>query len=63
MSSIGGFEFTRHPARLPALSGTRELQHHRVAIVGGGPVGLGLALALARWGVPSLVIESDHTVC
>jgi 3-(3-hydroxy-phenyl)propionate hydroxylase len=63
MSSIGGFEFTRHPARLPALTGTREMQRHRVAIVGGGPVGLGLALALARWGVPSVVIESDHTVC
>ena len=63
MSRIGSFEFTRHEARVPALSGTRELQRHRVAIVGGGPVGLGLALALARWGVPSVVIESDLTVC
>lgn len=35
---------------------------HPVAIVGGGPVGLELALELARHGVRSVVIEADATV-
>jgi len=36
---------------------------HRAAIVGGGPIGLSLALGLARYGVPSVVLEADDTVC
>lgn len=35
----------------------------RVAIVGGGPVGLATALGLARQGVASTVIEADDSVC
>ncbi len=30
----------------------------RVAIVGGGPVGLALSLVLARYGVPALILEA-----
>ncbi|HPU50059.1 MAG TPA: FAD-dependent monooxygenase [Burkholderiaceae bacterium] len=63
MSRIGSFEFFRHPTRVPPLQGGREAQRHRVVIAGGGPVGLGLALALSRWGIASVVIEADHTVC
>jgi 3-(3-hydroxy-phenyl)propionate hydroxylase len=37
-------------------------QRHAVAIVGGGPVGLALALDLARRGVASVVIEADDAV-
>lgn len=38
-------------------------QHVRVAIVGGGPVGLATALGLARQGIDSIVIEADDSVC
>jgi 3-(3-hydroxy-phenyl)propionate hydroxylase len=38
-------------------------QHARVAIVGGGPVGLAAALGLARQGIRSIVIEADDSVC
>lgn len=33
-------------------------QEERIVIVGGGPVGLALSLILARYGVPSVVLES-----
>jgi 3-(3-hydroxy-phenyl)propionate hydroxylase len=33
-----------------------------VLIVGAGPTGLSAALALARWGVPTVVIDEDATV-
>jgi 3-(3-hydroxy-phenyl)propionate hydroxylase len=61
--TIGPFSFVEHPPRLPALEAGREPRRHRVAIAGGGPVGLAVALALARWGVASVVLESDTTVC
>ena len=32
-------------------------------ICGGGPVGLALALALARYDIPSVVVEADASVC
>ena len=35
----------------------------RVVIAGGGPVGLVAALALARQGLSSIVIEADGDVC
>ena len=63
MKNIGSFEHTRHPARLPECKDGGAVRRHRVAIVGGGPVGLGLALALAAWGIASVVIEADDTVC
>ena len=46
--------------RAPELDGRRR--RHRVAIVGGGPVGLTTALSLARHGVGSVVLEADETV-
>ncbi|HVS77402.1 MAG TPA: FAD-dependent oxidoreductase [Steroidobacteraceae bacterium] len=62
--------FTRYPfaarsvpARLPALRFGMEERRHAVVIVGGGIVGLATALALARHGVPSVIIEADDTVC
>ncbi|MCM5572255.1 FAD-dependent monooxygenase [Burkholderiaceae bacterium FT117] len=60
---LGAFEYRRHPARLPALRDGREATRHRVVVAGGGPVGLAVALGLARLGVPSLVVEADETVC
>ncbi len=57
------FDYRHHPAVLPALDDGRDLRRHRVAIVGGGPIGLTLALGLARHGVQSVVLEADDTVC
>lgn len=54
------FAARHYAARIPA--GGAE-PRHRIAIVGGGPVGLALALGLANHGVASVVIEADDRVC
>ncbi|HEX6978819.1 MAG TPA: FAD-dependent oxidoreductase [Alphaproteobacteria bacterium] len=46
--------------RPPELDG--QARRHPVAIVGGGPVALTLAIGLARYGVPSVVIEPRDCV-
>ncbi|CAE6746844.1 3-(3-hydroxy-phenyl)propionate/3-hydroxycinnamic acid hydroxylase [Paraburkholderia aspalathi] len=48
---------------VPPLVDGRDPQRRAVAIVGGGPVGMTLALALARQGVRSVLIEADDGVC
>ncbi|MEX3811048.1 FAD-dependent oxidoreductase [Paraburkholderia sp. BR13439] len=53
----------RYPAALPPLVDGRDPQMRAVAIVGGGPVGMTLAIALARQGVRSVLIEADDSVC
>jgi 3-(3-hydroxy-phenyl)propionate hydroxylase len=54
-------EFPSYPFRRPPeIDGAAP--RHPVAIVGGGPVGLTLALGLARRGVPSVVIEPRDAV-
>src|SRR5450432_3275620 len=53
----------QHVARLPELVGGLDRQRHAVAIVGGGIAGLACALALANYGVRSVVLEADDTVC
>jgi 3-(3-hydroxy-phenyl)propionate hydroxylase len=73
------FEAKQYAARIPELGqgpekdqgagrearceARREVQRHAVAIVGGGPVGLAVALGLARHGVRSVLIEADASVC
>jgi 3-(3-hydroxy-phenyl)propionate hydroxylase len=56
------FEYRHHPLRVPRLVDGADLTRHPVAIVGGGPIGLSLALGLARHGVGSVLIEADDTV-
>ena len=63
MEFVSYFDYRRHPARLPALQAGRETRAHTVAIVGGGPVGLAMAIALARQGIASVVLEADDSVC
>src|SRR5437899_6174726 len=53
----------RHPALIPELVGGADPRRHAVAIVGGGIVGLACALALARHGVRSVILEADDGVC
>ena len=56
------FEYRRYPLRVPRLDAGLDPVRHPVAIVGGGPIGLSLALGLARHGVKSVVIEADDAV-
>ena len=56
------FEYRRYPLRVPQLDNGIDPVRHPVAIVGGGPIGLALALGLARHGVRSVVIEADDAV-
>ncbi|MGA2552746.1 MAG: FAD-dependent oxidoreductase [Burkholderiaceae bacterium] len=39
-----------------------ESVHHRVIVVGAGPVGLSMAIDLAQRGIPVLVLDDDDTV-
>ncbi|MGP3920847.1 FAD-dependent monooxygenase [Nonomuraea sp. 10N515B] len=55
------FDYVTHPAYEPAQR--HDARRHPVVIVGGGPTGLALALGLARYDVPSVVLEADQTVC
>ncbi|UEP22237.1 FAD-dependent oxidoreductase [Burkholderia ambifaria] len=57
------FVAARHPAHLPTCRDGVDTQRHRVAIVGGGPVGLAVALGLANHGIRSVLLEADDSVC
>ena len=58
LERIGPYVYRHYePPKLPPQ------QHARVAIVGGGPVGLATALGLAQQGISSIVIEADDSVC
>lgn len=64
LERIGPFEYQRHSPSLPELdAGGAEPRRHAVLIAGGGPVGLAMALGLARWGIRSVVVEADDSVC
>jgi 3-(3-hydroxy-phenyl)propionate hydroxylase len=56
------FTYQHHPLKRPPLDNGVEVGRHKVAIAGGGPIGLTLALGLARHGIASVVIEADDTV-
>jgi 3-(3-hydroxy-phenyl)propionate hydroxylase len=59
MHNIGSFIYERFAPSLPSEKHSRN----KVAIAGGGPIGLATALGLAKQGVPSIVIEADNSVC
>ena len=56
------FNYTHYPLKRPPLERGIEAKRHKVVIAGGGPIGLSLALGLARHGIASVVIEADDTV-
>jgi 3-(3-hydroxy-phenyl)propionate hydroxylase len=57
------FDYTYFDAVLPSLLDGREPLEHQVVIVGGGPIGFAMALALAKQGIRSVVLEADNSVC
>src|SRR5450631_3504461 len=57
------FSATKRLGTLPPLRDGSDAKRHAVTIVGGGPVGLALALGLASHRVASVVIEADESVC
>ena len=59
---VSYFDYTHFPPVLPPLEGGRA-RRARVTLVGGGPIGFTLVLALARHGIPSVVLEADDSVC
>lgn len=52
-----------HAASMPVLNPDGTDAPRQVVIAGGGPVGLAVALALARHGIPSVVLEADDGTC
>jgi 3-(3-hydroxy-phenyl)propionate hydroxylase len=59
MMQIGSFVYERFSPTLPV----KLHSHTPVAIAGGGPVGLAIALGLAKQGIASILIEADDSVC
>jgi 3-(3-hydroxy-phenyl)propionate hydroxylase len=57
------FNYVPQRAALPPLHAGKETKRHAVIIIGAGPIGLALAMGLARHGVKSLVLENDAHVC
>ncbi|WP_427915164.1 FAD-dependent monooxygenase [Ramlibacter sp. MMS24-I3-19] len=58
----GGYQLPEYPFVEPAELREGRPGHHAVAIVGAGLAGLTLACALARYGVPAVVLDEDNTV-
>ncbi len=57
------FDAVRHAPVMPPLRAGADATRRPVVVVGGGPVGLCVALGLANHGVPVVLLEADDSVC
>lgn len=57
-----GYPLPEYPFVEPAELRTGEVRHHPVVVVGAGITGLTVACALARLGVPTVLLEDNNTV-
>jgi 3-(3-hydroxy-phenyl)propionate hydroxylase len=53
--------YFKYPEFAPPVRGQSSTDSAGVVIVGAGPVGMTAALTLARWGVPSLLLDQKST--
>jgi len=60
---VSYFDYVQYPPVLPELEHGLDINQHPVCIVGGGPIGFALALGLARYGIKSVILEADSSVC
>jgi 3-(3-hydroxy-phenyl)propionate hydroxylase len=57
-----GYVLPEYPFTEPPEIKSGETGHYPIVIVGGGITGLTLACALARYGVPAVLLDEDNTV-
>ena len=56
------FHYQKYPFSIPSELTDSESKTHEVVVVGAGPVGLTLALALAKQGVPVVLLDESNQV-
>jgi 3-(3-hydroxy-phenyl)propionate hydroxylase len=61
-SKGSGYALPEYPFVEPPEIGSGAVSHHPIVIVGAGLAGLTLACALARYGVPAVLLDEDNSV-